>query len=971
MKLKDKFITEFDGKGKVLSALLGVLTLFAILGQIAPGMYNRMPAYAEWICGLTTWSAYNKQADMNIVQMALIGLPVLILLFGAIYVWWNKGAGARAKEAGISFVITYIAVLCMFYLQKESALQWLLLWGCSFAGYCILSGKKETEVFPDLVEKSVLTILATASVFLCLSFFSGAVGRFRDYASEATMIAGGVVFFLLVLSKPCRERRFMLTWLQLLIPFAWLGFIHFRYRYEKDSALIDLFYSGRWKWMCVLLCVFFLFCAIMEIRKKRNTLLFSTVITASVIRIFSQPDGMLNIDYFHNGEITMPMQQLVSFGKVPYKDIIPIHGMCDYYYGLINYLFFDGTYLSLNAAKVVGNILMAVVLATVIMVFVENRRHAFAIVWFFMPFMINGAGMRYWFMFILFFVLFSGRMVKGLQSLYAWILLSIAAIAWNASIGGAAALSFLPVIVYRVCRDFPAQWKALCDSKEKLKRNLTWCAWGALLIVGVSFLPLFLSIVSYLKENTGTTLYVNGMEMLSEVSEATGYFVPGLLNSQGDFWMVTFAFLIPLIVTFGMMFRREKMGAGEMFVTYLLAFWVLANYAFVRYDEGLRAGVLGIFFLFFTAMTLLWSGRKSEVMPQMKNVLTGLYATMIALAALLADDAPFVTSDTLAFEREVPEYVETVIMGRKIEDPVVHVSGDLVSMPNLGTGFIQGNTLASLQNVHALVDAAEQKGKTVFDITNAVANTVLLDMPLYLPYSSAYNISNAMMQEKAIAMLEEKLPDIILAAPEIRFDDAPFSYRCMKLYRYLMTKDYVPYKYENVIYLARGENPLPQAAQDWEAFAQLMHKKDIAYLPAVWGSNAEQMAEPLEEIKVTTRAEEMENGVRIVFDHPVPTDQLSMIGISGLCEAIKGEAIADDREKAGADEVTRVTMTTASGLADGEIVEFVFSLKGDRYLIPVCCSPYVTQKEYIDYIELTSESWENLTAQQMKIQLYK
>ena len=54
----NNFISELDGKGKVLSALLSVLTLFAMLGAIVPAWYEEMPKYTEWICGLTTWSAY-------------------------------------------------------------------------------------------------------------------------------------------------------------------------------------------------------------------------------------------------------------------------------------------------------------------------------------------------------------------------------------------------------------------------------------------------------------------------------------------------------------------------------------------------------------------------------------------------------------------------------------------------------------------------------------------------------------------------------------------------------------------------------------------------------------------------------------------------------------------------------------------------------------------------------------------------
>ncbi len=935
-------LSELDGKGKVFSVLFGALTLFAVLGIVAPGLYGQMPNYTEWICGVTTWSAYNKQADMSMVQSTIIGIPVFFLLFACIYVLWKRMAVGASPVAGYVFATTYAAVLCMFYRGDKGAAGWLLLWLCLFAGYFYLAGKSRTKEYAQIVTAAFLSMLSVIAFVMFLSGFSVATGRIWKKCDWIVWAVGAVVFVISVVWKQAGAKIKYLFGIQVMFPLAWLGCFRFYYTYEKDGAILELFGSGRWKWLCVFLCVLCLAGCIWEWKKRGQTLFFTTYLMTAVIRVFSQPEGVLNIDYFHNGEITMPMQQLVSYGKLPYRDLIPIHGLCDYYYGLIDYLFFDGTYLSLNAAKTVGDLLAALVLAAVLYFVIENKIQGLIAVYVFMPFLVTSAGMRYWFLFAMFFVLFSKRVCKGMQSLYVWILLSILAIAWNASIGGAGALAFLPVILYRLKRDLPSQWKALGSAESKTGRNLTWIAWIVLGAVGVAFIPLFLQIVGYLKENTGTTLYVNGMEMLADVSKVADYFVPGLVTEQGTFFVQTFAFLIPLAVAFVFMFAKETLGAGEMFVTYMLAFWVLANYSFVRYDEGLRSKVLGVFFLLLTAVTLVyrkWSVSESEG----KKTASVLYAAMLGGAIVLAGVNPFVNSQNLVLLREVPESIETTIMGREVEDPVVHVTGELVGIPRLGTGFVQGNTLVSLQNVQTVVNAAKENGKSVFDITNAVANAVTLDMPLYLPYSSAYNISNAAMQEKAIELLDQKLPDVILAAPEIRFDDAPFSFRSIGMYCYLMEQDYVPYKYENVIYLVRGENPLPEAVQDTEAFAQLMHKKDLAYLPAVWGSNAESMQQPLTEILVGYRTETTETGIRIVFDEPLTGNSVAMIGI-------KGRASDDETGEPYA------AMTVPSSIAsEGEAV-FEFVCKGNEYLIPVCCSPYFTEEAEIPYLEFDIET---------------
>ncbi len=971
MNWKSKFINEFDGKGKVFSALLGVLTLFAVLGEIVPGWYSLLPEYTEWICGVTTWSAYNKQADMRLIQTCILALPLLFLLFGVIYVGWNRRFRENARQSGIVCGISYVTVLCMFYVDSPNAGSCLLLWGILTIGYVILGKQNRTETYTDIVVTGLIVSLALTSLCLLLSgIFAKGAGIWQKY-SVAVPVTAGVVFLGLIFWKKS-ERLYKRLWdLQLLLPVAMIGCIHFRYRYEKDGALMELFYSGRWKWFCILLCVLLLVLGFIEKKKTGHTVYFSTFVMTAVLRVFSQPEGMVNIDYFHNGEITMPMQQLMSYGKLPYADLIPIHGLCDYYYGLMSYLFFDGSYLSLNAAKIVGDLAMAFMLAAVIYFFVQKKMHGLLMVYGFMPFMIKTAGMRYFFLFMMFFVLLSPYMKKGMQSLYAWILLSIAAIAWNASIGGAAALAFLPVILYRGKRDVAVQLREFVYSRDKTKCNLTWVAWGLLFITGVAFIPLFLQIVVYLKENTGTTLYVNGMEMLEDTTATAEYLVPGLVNGQGAFFLTTFAFLIPLLLAFILMFCKEKTGAGEFFVTYLLAFWVLSNYSFVRYDEGGRAKVLGVFFLMFTASSLLFPLLKANHEKRKTDALA-LYTAVIGLAVLMAGDSPVMTAETLVLEKEVPQSVETTIMGQVVEDPVVHVSGELVSIPKLGTGFIQGNTLASLQNVLKVIQAAQQKELTVFDTTNAVANAVIFDLPMYLPYSSAYNISNDVMQEKAIALLEKKLPDVIIAAPEIRFDDAPFSFRSMKLYRYLMEQEYVPYKYANVIYLVHGENPLPEAEQNMEAFAQLMHKKDLAYLPAVWAANRETITknlnEPLQEIEIAAEIESVEGGYKMVFDAPISGRDISMISVSG---------IHFSEEKGRTDEIQgrtvnpKMTMTINSSIATEGKAEFSFGLKGEEYLIPVCCSPYFTEEDKIEYLELTTENAEGIIPEQLKIRFYQ
>ena len=932
IKMK-KFFVQFkslDLWTGIEAALGAVLTLFSIFSLFVEGWYDQLPAYKDLICGLTTWSGYNKQADLWLIQGAIIGLPLLFILFAGILlkIKPEKMDTGRKEKTGrekafYGFMIGYAAVLLMILTQQPYMWQYAALYIVLLLGYLVCQHTKTDYV--SCIKQAALVYGALTVLFLAAGWKTK-IAQLWQVGSLAILAATAVFFFLLC-GLPQTGRLFtkkkLEKYLQILLPIGCLSFVHFRYQYEVTGQIMELFYSGRWKYFCILLTLLLLvwsyFCS-----RKGKSIYPTTFIMLAMLRVFTQPDGLLNIDYFHNGEITLPMQQLMSYHKLPYLDLIPIHGLCDYYYGMIDYLFFDGSYLSLNAAKIVGDLAMAFLLALVIYYFVEHKA-GILLVWLFMPFLVKTAGMRYLFLFILFFVLFSKKLQK-LDFLYAWVLLSILAIAWNASIGGTAALAFLPLVL---CRSIP---KIGTNCTEILHRPWMLVRWLLLIAFGIAFIPLFVQIVIYLKDNTGTTLYANGMAMFEDATNAVSYLLPGLTGEQGTFFIGTFGFLFPLLLCLYFALKKEKRAAGQ-FMTLLICYLVLVNYAFVRFDEGGRARVLTIFFSILIAAVLLYEHKKWIMM---------LFLGLLML--WLSQDTPLVTADSLCLIKEVPASVETTIGGKKIEDPVVYVTDAGIS--NMGTGFVQGNILQSLQNIGTVLQGEMTEDKTWLDATNAVANSVLFDRECFFPFTSVYNISNRIMQEKAIAQLSENLPDLILLAPYIKFDEATFSERSILLYDYLLEQDYVPYKYENVIYLLRGESHTEAAKVDYEAYAQLMHKTSLQMLPAVWAG----IEEKGRELQISYRIERTEEGFDLVFDQAITGMDIDLLQID--CDAS-----IDLQDTIGEDYAGLITNGQAELSFETEIAAegsayFTYTM-ADSVLLPLCTSPYFTYEKEIERLHFS------------------
>lgn len=276
----------------------------------------------------------------------------------------------RQEKAVYGFMIGYAAVLLMILTQQRYMWQYAGLYAVLLLGYLLCQHTKTSYV--NCVEQASFVYGALTVLFLA----AGWKVRIAQLWQAGSLVLLGItaVFFLMLCGLPQLGRLFVKIklekYLQILLPVGCLSFVHFRYQYEVTGQIMELFYSARWKYFCILLTLLLLIWAYFSSRKE-SRIYPTTFVMAAMLRVFTQPEGLLSMDYFHNGEITLPMQQLMSYHKLPYLDLIPIHGLCDYYYGVIDYLFFDGSYLSLNAAKIVGDLAMAALLALVICYFME------------------------------------------------------------------------------------------------------------------------------------------------------------------------------------------------------------------------------------------------------------------------------------------------------------------------------------------------------------------------------------------------------------------------------------------------------------------------------------------------------------------------------------------------------------------------------------------------------------------------
>lgn len=830
----------------IFSLLLALLSGCLVVVKDMASQYQSLPSYSELVVGYTTWDGYNKILDVQVVQTLLVRVIILLVFYLIISNLWAKYIKCD-KGYGSTFVLAYIFLLMSGFSGTSLFVEYGCILLVSVLLFLILSYQK-TLNSKVLLHVYFITYLIQWLVKLGASTIVKFQVLNTNRVEEVTVyirvaFVGACLLYAFVLRKKEFGSAFMKNVenaLQCVLPLAFLLLYKFDYLFWDRSVFseqqITLFYSNRLKLVCILLAVTGLAINVYSIIKKKNHSILSTFVVLSVLRVFENPSALMQIDFFHNGELMVPMQQLISYGKIPYYDFVPIHGFCDYFYGIVNYGLFDGTYLSLNSTIVVVNCVMAAVLAILIYFTVEKKELGLVMGIVFMPFLITMAGMRYFFMAIFFLVMLSRKIrSSGCVYLGSWIVLSILSIAWNPSIGGAVSLAFLPVVLMKTITLIPNEMREFVAKKQIRKLvelGVSYLCVGAL---GIAFIPWFNQIIIYLKENTGTTSIVNGMAIFDSSIPILSQLKPSLEIGGDSFFVRTFGFLISLCICLFFTFQKDdkemRNKGWEMLSIFVVWMLVISNYAFVRYDEGLRTNVISIFFLFMILVFLFNNLSELSMIHWKKK----LFAGIIFFLIIHMNYSMFSSTQLVNNRVYVDSNQEIEVMGKTVFDPIVYVTGESVGMPNLGTGFVSGDALNSLKNVQKVIQYGTNDKQSYFDITNAIANHVIFDKASATKYSSAYNISNQKMQQNAIEELKVDPPDMILVSPDIEFDETPFSLRSQSVYRYILSKKYVPYVYENVVYLLRqGMKPMEGSADGRLEFAKIMHKSDMGALPAIW-----------------------------------------------------------------------------------------------------------------------------------------
>lgn len=768
----------------LLSVILSLISTAVSVKLVMPVLYAKMPQYKEFVTGHTVWTAYYKSGDMILAYLLIGGLLSFYVFFLLLFSLLSKKISWLCKD--IDERLSYKA-------------EWTVIW-------------KKAEKSCFFFFFSLFTVVSLFKIIdLLIPGNISACGKTFHFVWIICAAAALVFFCFYGRQNHEKTMNKILEGSQLLLPLCFLGIS--RYEYVRNGAVITQYDSIKLKTVLGILTAVLLgynfYCIFVRDRgKEEGKIYLTSFLSLAVFASYTLPKGIMSgtpVEMFHYGEIAVPFHQLLEFGKVPYLNMMPLHGICDYFQAGICYLLFDGSYASFEAAVVIGCVFTAVITAAVIYFCVENKPAGLFCILLFSLFGDPYYYIRWAFSFPFLLILFSEKVrTDFFKLLWSWTFISILSIAWNPPIGGACALAALPMVLYEGIHE--KGWKIFLDIKERKSRKRILLWYLPLFILGICFIPMFFSILQYIAENSKAIL------------ETTGDILKEELKGPYE-WYAMFGFLLPLLSA--CYFLAGKKGKEKKTAVFVLLFLILFNgiivrYTFIRTQFGERAvNVTCLCNLFVILMIFI---------PYLKKYRS--VSTAVITLFLSACMVKFKGADILKMPGNF--FVQD-----QISADYVYASVEETGLKGLGDIYLTEEQKTEIVNLKELAEDLQEY--QFVDMSNQHTHYNILNKEALLPFSSTYNINNKVMQSESIEILKELKPEVILVWPGWGHDSGPISVRNYYIYQYL-TGNYVPCRYKNIIFMTNHPDIQKQYEPAYEELGQVMHTEELKKLPLMWGN---------------------------------------------------------------------------------------------------------------------------------------
>ncbi|MDO8444892.1 MAG: hypothetical protein Q7T53_02105 [Deltaproteobacteria bacterium] len=845
------------GKNDVTVAILsGVALAFIGVYKLYPYIGNGQD-YIDLIVGALTWIDYDKEKEWRTLNLFFGGSILFSTFFAAFFAYLRAQAwdNYSIQEVRQLFGIAWIPAI--FWLgnafMRPDVPSFMLNVSAMLVIIIALIALGLSRFKDGLAPKDITDIGISAVLLLILSFFSilaisVALGKFSAdlrgllfqkwslilvRASVASTILFIIISLFTARTIGALKRRLSSGLLLLQISLPLLLFVFISQSYVYQGKILAMYRSDLLLAVAGVLTLFSwwrLFKRYGEIKKKEmEGLVLPYSVSLSVASLYpvvvfvsyiqnSWRTYSFATDDFHVGEQLLPWQQIIDFGKLPYHDFVPIHGLMAMAYGGLNKLFWGNTIATFPLAM---TLLIAI---AVTFSFVALFRFAGPLIALSLASFAGGGMNRMFVLLPAIILLCLPELTKRPgRWLAVWIAVCLFSVLYNVPVGAGIALGSIPIAAYM-------GWRVFREERRLYLRAGVVLGAMTLLILGISPMRnMAAGLIHFIIDNASTNTIANGSGLFQydlRPKEFGLAAVPFQWQSLKLSWILVV--LISVIYFFRTIANIKEHGDKRYFWLAALlpgSFFITGKWALERIAaSGLeRDGALSITALtFFLPLMIMGYSRESE---RLKRALFSAFIVGMATAAGYG---------VMNYRSWITKPFESIIVSEK--DALV--KGKDIGLPRLGKVFADPKRVEKLQELKQAMMPYLRDGETFLDLTNHSALYFYLDMPVPVLYSADYVAASAISQMRMVKQIKETPPPVVLISERIPWDGGPASLRSYLLYRELVNT-YVPVKAGMFSFLVRPDRVdsinIAPFEQQMEVLDEVFYQADLKEIPNAWG----------------------------------------------------------------------------------------------------------------------------------------
>lgn len=841
-----------------LSMLSGVALSVIFVWNIYPFLGSGQE-YKDLVVGNLIWSDYDKDKEWTAFRLLLIFSVVFSLGISVIFQY------LREKKLSFDFLST---THDLFYIAWFPAIFWLgaalvrpdispfiMTTSCIFVflivlivlGLSRLHEKTEKRDLMDIGLSSILILVLTVFSILALAIPAGMYSLYlRNILHDKWILilagSGVILTFSFIIiniyfsdSVEKIKNRFHLSLLLLQIPIPFLLFVFISKYYIYQGKVLTMYRSNGIAFIVFCLIALSLYMLFQKYKKLLNenkngkntsykdVLSMYSLYPIAIYISWSQYIKVLGFEFddFHIGEQLLPWQQIIDFGKIPYVDFIPIHGLMPLLYGGLNELFYGNTVATFPLAM--GLLAAIAVAITFIAIYLFSGPIMALLL---TPFIWSGIVDRFYFVIPALLVLSIPKITSRSKIwLSAWIIVCLFSISYNAAIGAGIAVGSLPLAIYM-------GWRAYKEERNWLKYCIAFLTCIAFLILALSpFREIVLGFFHYFIDNSSTNEIAYGMGLFQynnhpeELGLGAIQFQWNLLRIS---WMLVALIAIVIFIR-TLIIKQYDIKSKYFWLVVLLpiTFFMIGEWVLGRIGgETLsRTGALSYIALL-VFLPLMIIGFRSDPTRSVSILFIALIMGSVISVTTVPDFNVWLTKP---------------FSNTEVDQNYILVSGKDIGLERLGDLFTQPKRIEELQNLKAAMTPFIHDEETFLDLSDHSALYFYLNMPVPVLYSAFYNAPDTKSQTRMIDQIKDNPPPVILIAPSINHDGGPASLRSYRLYRELIDS-YVPEQIGEYTFLIRPDrinidiiDDKNSSEKQMDILDNVFSTPDLNSIPNAWG----------------------------------------------------------------------------------------------------------------------------------------